>query len=197
MPREQRSYTAGSSAYDLDRLGALPEIEYPDDEPQHRGRPRPASDPSPERVGGRAAAREKAENRETRRQTVPVFGILGCLVAGALFLMIVLSHLQLAMLSSEMVQMERQMTNLRIEAVDLQVAHGIAFSATEIERFAREELGMVDATRGQVVFIGSSMAGDVAEIIRVDEPQSFYGFPSHVASLFGILQDSWGSIFGR
>ena len=198
MPRERSSYTAGSSAYDLDRVGALPEIEYEyPEEPRRRERPRPAPDPSPERVGGRVAARVKEEVRASRRQTVPVFGIFGCLVAGMLLLLVVLSHMQLALISSEIVQMERRMSGLRAEAVELQANHEIVFAAAEVERFAREELGMSDATRGQVVFIGSSVTGDVAEVLRTEEPQSFYGMVDHVGGLFGILQDSWGSIFGR
>ncbi|MCL2568742.1 MAG: hypothetical protein FWE12_04815 [Oscillospiraceae bacterium] len=198
MSRERRNYTAGSSAYDLDRVGALPEIEYIEYEEPRRGeRPRPAPDPSPERVGGRVAARVKEEARANRRQTVPVFGIFGCLLAGMLLLLVVLSHMQLAMLSSEIVQTERQMTNLRVEAVELLAVHEAVFSRDEVERFAREELGMAEATRGQVVFIGSSVSGDVAEVLRAEEPQSFYGMVDHVAGLFGILQESWGSIFGR
>jgi len=126
-----------------------------------------------------------------------VFGIFGCLLAGMLLLLVVLSHMQLAMLSSEIVQTERQMTNLRVEAVELLAVHEAVFSRDEVERFAREELGMAEATRGQVVFIGSSVSGDVAEVLRAEEPQSFYGMVDHVAGLFGILQESWGSIFGR
>jgi len=112
-------------------------------------------------------------------------------------MLIVLSHMQLAMISSEMVDLERQMSRLRTENIELQMAHEAAFGLVEVERFAREELGMVDATRGQVVFIGSGITGDTAEVLRVNETSSTYGLFEHITGLFGVLRESWSSIFGR
>jgi len=180
----------GTSAYDLERLAALPEIAV-QEEAEQRARPRPATAPQSERrrVSAKKAARRAARHR------VPVFGILGAMVVGTLLLMIVLSHMQLSVISSEMAQLERQMSALRSESAYLQLAHEEAFSQAEVERFAREELGMVDITRGQMVFIGSGISGDVAEILRVDETPS-YGLIAHVAGLFETLRESWSSIRG-
>jgi len=118
------------------------------------------------------------------------------MAACVLLLMIVLSHMQLAVISSEMGQLEREMSTLRAEGLVLQAEHDHAFSQNEVERIARQELGMVDATRGQIVFIGSGISGDVAEVLRVEE-ESNHGLLDHMAGLFGTLRESWSSIFGR
>jgi len=109
--------------------------------------------------------------------------------------MIVLSHMQLAVISSEMVQLERQMSELQTEGTYLQRIHEDAFSSAEVDRFAREELGMVDTARGQVVFIGSGASGDVAEVLRVDE-ESSYGLVDYMSEFFGTLREAWSSIRG-
>ena len=183
----------GTSAYDLDRLGALPELApaYDPDESWPRERPSRAEALPVER-------RRPVSRREAKRAVrfrVPVFGILGAFVIGALLVMIVLSHMELAMISSEMGQLSNEMRALRAEEVYLQTAHEAAFG-DEALRFAREELGMVEATRGQIVFIGSSIGGDVAEVLRVEGAQPT-GLFDHLAGLTHGLRASWSSIFGR
>ena len=186
MSRGQ-TYTAGTSAYDLDRWGALPEIEIPEGpRPRERERTHVVAPPS-EQTRERVNTRTKA--REAKRQSVSKFAVLGGMVVGVLLLMIVLSHMQLAMISHEMVELERQMGDLREETVHLRIAHENAFGRVEVERFARDELGMVEAARGQMVFIGSSLAGDVAEIIRVEEVAiESRSFLDHAAGLFTYLR---------
>jgi len=187
-------YTMGTSAYDLDRWGALPEIEIPA-EPKRRERPpREVTAPPTEETREKVATRTRT--REAKRQSVSVFGVLGCMVVMGLLLMIVLSHMQLALISSEMAQLEGQISSLRERGGYLQSAHESAFGLLEVERFAREELGMVDAVRGQMVFIGSGAMGDTAEVLRVEE-ESYYGLIEHMSGLIGILRESWSSIFGR
>jgi len=187
----RQAYAVGTSAYDLERLGALPEIQAPE---WYDERPRTITAPPTERTRERVDTRTRT--RVARRQTVSLFGVLGCLVAGMLLLMIVLSHMQLAVLSSELGQLDREMSGLREEAIHLQAAHESAFSLAEVERFAREELGMVEAARGQIVFIGSSIGGDVAEVLHVENSAPSYSLLDHMAGLLGILQESWSSIFG-
>jgi len=184
----------GTSAYDLDRWGALPEIEIPE-EPRRRERPpREVTAPPTERTKEKVNTRTRA--REASRQSISLFGVLGCMVVLALLLLMVLSHMQLALISSEMAQLEGQVSALQERSAYLQSAHESAFGLMEVERFAREELGMVDAVRGQMVFIGSGAMGDTAEVIRVEE-EPYYGLIEHMSGLFGILRESWSSIFGR
>jgi len=169
-------YVTGTSAQELERLAALPEIP---EEPLRR-----------ERV--EASPRERARTRAMvrPRQSISKFGVFGFLLVCVMLLMVVLSHMQLAMISHEMGLLERELGNLREEAIDLQMAHEGAFGYLELERFARDELGMVDAARGQIVFIGSSV-GDGAEILRVETESSGSGlsFLHHLMGLFETLQE--------
>lgn len=172
--------TVGTSAYELDHFGALPELEVYEEYQRTADvqvRPRPQS---------------RREVRRATRFRVPVFGILGTLVVGAMLILVILSHMELAMVSSEMGDLERQMSALRTENRYLLAAHEEAFAPGEVYQFAREELGMAEAARGQIVFIGSSIDGDVAEIIRVEEEQAIAGLIDHMAGLVWILRSNFG-----
>jgi len=180
----------GTSAYDWDRFGALPEIDFGEEawqqpEPEYAEVP-PVAEPQ----------RRPASKRATRQRT-PVFGIFAALVIGMLLVMVVLSHMELAMVSSEIGQLDREANRLRAEEIELQVAHDRIFGS-EMEQFAREELGMVEAARGQIVLLSNGVGGDFAEVLRVpEEEQTVAGFFDHLRGLTGTLRDSWGSIFGR
>lgn len=172
----------GTSAYDLDRWAALPEIpeSYPERGPE-RERPQP-------REATRTRKRTRAKAKRRARQGVSKFAVLGCLTVGILLLFVVSFHMQLTMLSAEMVQLERQMVSLQEEAAHLAFAHENAFHPVEIERFAREELGMVDAAPGQIINIGSTVSGDVAEVLWAEEAVST-NFFQRVSSRFESLRE--------
>jgi len=175
MARHQ-AVNMGTSAYDLDRWSALPEIpDYQTGQTPRQEAPHP-----------REQARRRAEAKRMPRQRVSKFAILGCLFIGMLLLAVVFAHMHLSLIASEMVQLENQMAELREDAMHLAVAHENVFAETELERFARDELGMVDAARGQVIYIGNSITGDVAEVIRAPEEEQ-YGTLYRMAGLFGSL----------
>jgi len=177
--------TAGTSAYELERLerlSALPEIY--DNSGQY------------ERSGAYVAPYEGEDadaNTRTRsqarvqRQTVSKFAVLGALLVGILALMVVLSHMQLAVISSEMVGLERQMADLQEEAIHLRIAHETVFGTAAVERYAREELGMVDIARGQITYIGSSTQ-NMAEILRVEEV-SDDGIVRYFVDFFDLMME--------
>jgi len=118
------------------------------------------------------------------RQSVTGFAVVGGMLVFVMLLLIVLSHMQLAVVSHEIGQLEQRVFTLQEETHHLRIAHEAAFNPEVVEQFAREELGMVDATRGQVVQIGSS-AGDVAEVLHVEQTQDT-GLFTH---LVGLLRE--------
>jgi len=146
----------GTSAYDLDRLSALPDFQEYEEQIQE-AHPREMERPRPQ-----PQKRTRAE-----RQSVTGFAVLGWMVVCVLLLLVVLSHMQLAMVSNEMARLDRQRAVLATEAQELQALHELAFGE-EAFRIATEELGMVEAARGQVVIIGGG-AGDVAEVVYAAE----------------------------
>lgn len=167
--------TMGTSAYDLDRFSALPEIA---ETPRRAEREVEALRP-------RESTRQRVRTQKrAARQSVSGFAIMGGAVVCIMLLLVVLSHMQLAMISSEMSRLDRQASNLRAEASELRTAHEIAFSQEVVETFARGELGMVDATPGQIVIVGSSRH-DVAEVLHVPEARET-GLFTH---LLGLLRE--------
>ena len=163
--------TMGTSAYDLDRFGALPELAED---------PNRAEDLRPRES---VRAREQARKR-TGRQSISGFAIFGGAVVCIMLLLVVLSHMQLAMISTEMGRLDRQASSLRAQAYELQLVHEVVFSQEAVEAFARDELGMVDAAPGQVVIVGSN-SNDVAEVLYTPETRET-GIFTH---LVGLLRE--------
>jgi len=176
-----QAMTMGSSAYDLERIGALPEFPV---HPQEERIPERAAPPG---IRTRARARGRAKAKAAPRQSVSKFAIVGSVVVAALLLMVLLSHLQLAMISHEMVELESQLAGLREEAGHLQLTYATVFHQAGVEQFAREELGMVDAPLGQVFHLGAVL-GDTAEILEVAD-EGDHGVLGHLAGLFGSLKE--------
>ena len=157
-------------------------------EPQRRRVHEPAVQPSEEtqaRVNARAQARTRA--REATRVRVPGFAILGGLVVLMMAVFVLTSIIQLNSVNAEIVSLEGQMTTLRADAARLRIEHENAFALVEVERFAREELGMVEPVPGQVVLIQAN-ARDTAEILFVEYEQRT-GFFQHIADLFASLRE--------
>ena len=162
----------GTSAYDLDRFSALPEIA---ETPRWTER-------EVETLRPRESTRQRVRaQKRAARQSVSGFAIMGGAVVCIMLLLVVLSHMQLAMISSEMSRLDRQASNLRTEANELRAVHEIAFSQEAVETFARGELGMVDATPGQIVIVGSNRH-DVAEVLHVPETRET-GIFTHLMDL--------------
>ena len=166
----------GTSAYDLDRLTALPELT---EDPRRSGREGETLRP---RTSTRAHMRAR---KRAARQSISGFAIMGGAVVCIMLLLVVLSHMQLAMISTEMGRLDRQASSLRTQAYELQIAHDAAFSQEMVETFARGELGMVDATPGQIVIVGSNNH-DVAEVLYVATAARETGIFTH---LMGLLRE--------
>ena len=167
--QQVRSAYSGTSAYDMDRLARLPEIEEYYEEPQVQ----------PER---RVRPEQRRRPKRAPRQSVSGFAVLGCIFVCILLLLVVLSHMQLSLLGSEVWRLEQQASALQEESARLQIAHGNAF--LQVNQYARDELGMIDPMRGQIVMIGSSI-GDMVEVLHVEEVAQ----TSIVDHLMGLLRE--------
>jgi len=172
---QANSYYSGTAARDLDYLLALPEIDFDtwQDEPTPQ-----------EEVRRQPVPKKKV--RPARGQSITGFAVVGYLFISMLLLLVVLSHLQLAVLSSEIQQFENQVHTLTEESFRLQAAHDLAFHTSTVERFAREELGMVNAVSGQMVFVESNSV-DTARVVAVAQ-ESDSGGQGFFGHLFGLLQ---------
>lgn len=179
MARQAVVMGSSAYAYELERIAAQPEVPAIPAIPRRREREQVFAEPSVQ-TRERLQAREAA--RTVPRQHVSIFGVLGYFAVGVMLLLVVLSHMQLALVTHETVRLEGEVVTLQEESDRLRIAYETAFHEIDIERFAREELGMVDAGIGQVFYIGTTLR-DTAEIL-VPEETSNPGILEHIAELF-------------
>ena len=178
-----------TSAYDLERIGALPEFpeitreREREQDRRQRERRREAIAPPSEETRARVRARQKT--RAAERQGISRFAVAGYLVTVLALTMVVLAHVELTVVSGEIVQLEQQLSVLQEEHALLQVAYGQTFSQVEIERFAREELGMMEAAWSQIGH-AAGRGGDTVEILAL-ETERQGGFLGGLAGFFGSL----------
>jgi len=166
---------AGTSAYDLERIGAIPELPYG---------ARPGAIPREEervRVKEREAVRTRTRTRvrADRRQGIAPAAVLGYLGVGFLMVLVLLSYVQLTTVSTEAVRLESELTSLQQEGATLAVAHESAFNLVEIEAYAKGVLGMMEPATGQIYFIESSQT-DQAVILTPEAADD---------SLLGAVRD--------
>ena len=172
-PQSMGQAYSGTSAYDIDRFARLPEIEYEEYEVQEAPRVEPQR---------RAMPQQHRRPRRAPRQSVSGFAVLGCVIVCILLLLVVLSHMQLSLMGSEVWRLEQEVSSLQEESARLHIAHGNAF--LHVNQYARDELGMIDPMRGQIVAIGNSI-GDVVEVLAVEEVAQ----TSIVEHLMGLLRE--------
>ena len=185
MARSQ-AVVMDTSAYELERFDTLPEL--PDitrerERRREREQRREAVVPPSERT--RARVRARGEARTKARQGISRFAVLGYLTVVILLTMLVLSHVELTVVSGEIVQLERQLAALQDEQALLQAAYSQTFSQVEIERIAREELGMMEAAWNQIGHAEGGGGGRV-EVLAVEGAERNSVF-SRVTGFFATL----------
>ena len=124
--------------------------------------------------------------RETAVQSTPVvslFALFGALLAGVLMIFVVLAQISYAELAGEKVRLNAQLAELSEQQRRLEIEFESAIDMKEIERYARDSLGMSKPETDQIAII-RSMAVDSAEIINSDGAEgALNGLGSFISSL--------------
>lgn len=108
------------------------------------------------------------------RQSVSPATVMGFLCAAVLLVFSLLARVQLTEITNETVSYQSQLSELETEQAKLLIAYESAFNLTEVEAYAKNELGMRRPTGDQVVYVDSS-ASDKAVIYETQEPQDSAG----------------------
>ena len=180
-----------TSAYNLERIAALPELpeigreREAEQERRRRERERRREAVAPPSEQTRTRVQERRVARERARQGISKFAVVGYLAVVIMLTLVVLAHMELAVVSGEIVQLEGQLAVLQEEQISLQVAYNQTFSQLEIERFAREELGMMEAAWGQMIH-AEERGGGTVEVLGTSAPEGG-GFFAAVAGFFGSV----------
>ena len=162
------------------REPAFPEWEAPDI-PDGR----PYEGPSAhELMRQRQKAREAAAAQAAQStHGVSMFAILGSIVVGVLMIFTVLAQVSYNEVANESVRLSSQLSTLEEQERRLEIAFESVVDMKEVERYARDVLGMSKPETEQVAVI-QSVQRDTAEVVGgrvVDE--SLRGFGKFLSSL--------------
>jgi len=133
----------------------------------------------------RSKARAKAAKISKAEKTSPsisVFAILGTLFVAVLMVFVVLAQINFNETAAEAVRLNMHRAELEERYRVLELAFESAVDIKEVERFARDELGM-SRPDSEVIIIISSTPRDSAMVINSGESKGIQGFASFIKSL--------------
>jgi len=157
----------------------------PAEAPYYRPAAEPVEIPVPqERPGANVRTREAVA---PSMPSVSLFAIFGVLFIGILMVFVVLAQISYNEVASETVKLNAQFRELSEQQRRLEIAFESVIDMKEVERYARDTLGMAKPDSDQTVAF-RLIAIDGAEIIRdINEGKSDEGFGAFLSSLFNRL----------
>ena len=134
----------------------------------------------------------KEENRPWERakevavQSAPaisLFALFGAVLAGVLMIFVVLAQISYAELAGERVRLNAQLEELTEQQRKLEIEFESAIDMKQIEREARDTLGMSKPESDQIAIV-RSLPVDSAEIIKIEGTEgTLSGLGSFISSL--------------
>ncbi len=140
----------------------------------------------------RTAAREnvskgvKVRSKANAKSGISPVTLLSAIIAIGLVVMVIMSYVQLNVISVKSSQYEAQIAELEQDETQLKLAYESAFDFREIEEYATSELGMIKASAGQKVYL-SENSEDKAVVIETESKTS--GFWSAISDFFASVKE--------
>lgn len=188
----RRATVVGSSAYELERIGVIPEIplERPRDLPRQRGyeREREHVEVRPEteeRI--RQRARSRAMQKAARSQYVSAFAVVGAIAAFVMVVFMLMIYVQLTVITGETTALETQLEELQLEQDSIAAKYNSTVNLGVIEDYARNVLGMTEPAEGQIFYLENKLE-DEAVILNQDAVKDF-GVLSVITSFFSSIME--------
>jgi len=129
-----------------------------------------------------AATPAKAVAAEKAAQGISAFAVLGALFVSVLMVFTILAQINYNETAAESVRLNNHLAELSEKHRALELAFESAIDIREVERFARDELGMSRPDSEQVIFINSTPR-DTAMITNFEEERGLQGFGTFIKSL--------------
>ena len=140
---------------------------------------------SPERTLQRQKARAAAAAQRTGG--ISLFAVFGSILAAALMVFVVLAQISYNETAAESVRLNAELQALTEQQRKLEIAYENAFDMKEIERYAKDVLGMSKPEADQIAII-HSVPEDKAEVIGEIETSPLEGFGSFLSTLLGYFK---------
>jgi len=135
----------------------------------------------------RRREKERAAAAAQRTPVVSIPAVLGALIITILFIFVVLAQIQYNEIASETVRLTEQITRLTEQRRSLEIAFESIIDMKEVERFARDELGMSRPEKEQIIIIRRTRT-DRAEVIADPETGTIQRFGEFISSLMGYIK---------
>jgi len=135
-----------------------------------------------ERIRRHEKAKAKAEAAEKTAPGISVFAVLGTLFVAVLMVFVVLAQINYNETAAESVRLSIHLKELAEKQRALELSFESAVDIKEVERFARDELGMSRPDAGQIIVI-SSAPRDTAIVLDAGEDRGIQGFGNFLKSL--------------
>ena len=136
-------------------------------------------------VGKERVRRLEKVKAAAAAKTVPgisVFAVLGALFVSTLMVFVVLAQINYNETAAETARLNLQLSELTDRHRALELAFESVIDIKEVERFARDELGMSRPDAGQVVII-SATPRDSAMVFNHGQERGMQGFGAFLKSL--------------
>jgi len=136
----------------------------------------------PSVIKKRMNRREENGKSKTKSPGISIFAVLGTLFVAVLMVFVVLAQINYNETAAESVRLNLHINDLTEKYRALELSFESAVEIKEVERFARDELGMSRPDAGQIIII-SSTPRDSAVIINSGEDRGIQGFGNFLKSL--------------
>ena len=150
----------------------------------------PQQQQKPKNSAGKRRIKKREMAKAAVEKTVPgisVFAILGTLFIAVLMVFVVLAQINYNETAAESVRLSMHLNELSERHRALELSFESAVDIKEVERFARDELGMSRPDAGQIIII-SSTPRDMAIVINSGEERGIQGFGNFLKSLTGYFR---------
>ena len=132
--------------------------------------------------GKKSGIKESIINEVKRAPGISIFAIIGTLIISVLMVFVVLAQVYYNESASEAVRLNTTLRELTDTHRTLELAFESSIDLKEIERIARDELGMSRPDTAQIISV-TTTARDIATVITVDDRQGMQGFAEFLKSL--------------
>ena len=173
-------------------------LEFPDDyiygtavpaqKPYAEPEPKPIEMPMAEElIRQRERERLQAAARAQSKSSVSVFAVLGAIIIVVLMVLVVLAQISYNEIAGETSKLYSQMEYLTEQQRRLEITFESVIDMKEVERYARDILGMSKPDSDQIAII-YSVSDDRVEILNGGDKDSLREFGSFISSLIDYFR---------
>lgn len=154
---------SGSLAHDLDWEIRERELRHAGEAPRHSQQYQPQ-----QQTRRRTAEKTEKRVQVRERQQFSVLTVAGFVLVLSLAVMVLMSYIQLTVLSTETVTLKNELSQLQTQNVSLTTQYERMFDMATVKA-AAEEAGMAKPSNSQICYVDLS-GGDSAVVYRQEDP---------------------------